>query len=390
MRKLILPSLVFLSLLSCKKDNSDNLVNTYTPEISVNEDEVQLKNRIKILNETVGLKRFKTQTLNFIKVAEVIPTFVNGCQLSASGVDRIDDKVYVTYHIRGEKYGGEILTFDVSDEFSPVVKQSIVDNHADFNDVFAGQHKSYIWLAGARDVTVSGYANTNGAIAGRIKLKGSKVPNGSFDWEAPFKSYSASSITRVPGATNMAWITSGSKGGLFVVQANNPNNVLHSRPQVREAKHFDYDGSKGVFLDGDRYRDSSQVHVYDLNSLFSFNSYSIPYDVTKLGKNGVEVDGDYAYLAMGDDGVVKFDIVNGVIVDTFKFTGSGYANSVVVDDNWIYIAYGEDGLIILDKSTFIIKAQYDFNGSCNYINLDSSFVYLANGKTGGLIILKKI
>ena len=38
--------------------------------------------------------------------------------LSATGVTVLNDKVYVTYHIRGENYSGEILTFDVANKIT--------------------------------------------------------------------------------------------------------------------------------------------------------------------------------------------------------------------------------------------------------------------------------
>ena len=69
------------------------------------------------------------------------------------------------------------------------------------------------------------------------------------------------------------------------------------------AKHFDFANDKGVFLRGNG-DGISTVDIYALDDSFTFTSFTIPYNVTALGKNGVDVVGDYAYLAMGEDGLI--------------------------------------------------------------------------------------
>ena len=69
------------------------------------------------------------------------------------------------------------------------------------------------------------------------------------------------------------------------------------------AKHFDFANDKGVFLRGNG-DGISTVDIYALDDSFTFSSFTISYNVTALGKNGVDVVGDYAYLAMGEDGLI--------------------------------------------------------------------------------------
>ena len=93
--------------------------------------------------------------------------------------------------------------------------------------IMMGHHEGNIWVARARDIDVPKYGNSNGAIALKIGLDGSKFPNDNPSWEAPLLSYSASSITRVDpplGASNgRIFMISGSKGGILLIRGNDVN-----------------------------------------------------------------------------------------------------------------------------------------------------------------------
>lgn len=387
MKKLILLTLAIVCL-SCSEDSLENTPeNSFGPEFIINSETASLASRVSRSNAPAmdGLG------VSYTKIAEVAPNEINGYGLSATGVTRLNDKVYVTYHVRGEVYGGEILTFDVSDPSNPQLIHSLVDETADYNDIMMGQGKVNVWVAGARDIYASGYQNTNGAIATKIRLNGQKLPSNDATWELPLTSYSASSITRVDpprgSSGGRIFVTTGSSGGLTVVRGNDEEDILHAR-QVNNAKHFDYDNDKGVFLRGID-ASSSEVDVYALDDSFGYNTYTIPYDVTFLGKNGIDVEGDFAYMALGDDGLVKMNITTGQIENTFHSGGNGDANAVFVDDDLIYLANGSDGLIILNKSDLSFVTSYKFDGSCNYVEVEDDLVFVANGSSGGLIILEK-
>jgi len=46
--------------------------------------------------------------------------------------------------------------------------------------------------------------------------------------------------------------------------------------------------------------------------------------------------------------------------------------------------------LIIDRTTFQLEGQYNYDGSCNYVAKDGNFIYIANGDTDGLIILEEI
>lgn len=362
----------------------------YEPTLIANDDITALATRVKSINSGGISMASSAAGISFTQVAEVTPNQINGLNLSATGVTVLKGKAYVTYHVRGENYGGEILAFDVSNPNSPQLLKSLVDEHADYNDIMMGQYKGNIWVAGARDIDVSKYSNSNGAIATKIGLANG-LPKDKPSWEVPLLSYSASSITRVnapKGASNgRTFITSGSKGGIAVVRGNNENEVFHNR-QVNNAKHFDYGKDKGVFLRGNG-DGTSTIDIYALDDSFQFESFTIPYDVTPLGKNGIDVFGDNAYLAMGEDGLVKVDLVNKTVVGSFQSSGVGLANAVQVDNGLVYVANGSDGLIVLEENSLALEASYKFSGSCNYVHVDGDNLFISNGSTGGLIIMAK-
>lgn len=393
MRKLASLFIVSLLVFACQEEAIETTPQEeFTPEFRVETDANTLSNRIIVTNERAFDAKVNNVSVSFNKVAEVAPNTVNGYGLSATGLAYLNDKVYVTYHVRGEVYGGEILTFDVSKPSNPTLVSSLVDASADYNDIQMGQYEGNIWVAGARDIYASSYENTNGAIATKIGLDGNKLPKNIASWEVPLLSYSASSITRVDppqGASNgRIFITSGSKGGLEVVRGNDENEIFHSR-QVDKAKHFDYFEEQGVFLRGID-ANSSAIDIYALDDSFSYNSFTLPYDVTYLGKNGIDVTNGYAFLAMGDDGLIKVSTVDGSIAATYKSSGTGDANAVYVDNGLVYLANGADGLIILNESDLSFVANYKYNGSCNYVEANHDLLFVANGSTGGLIILERI
>ena len=392
MKRIICISVLAILTFSCKEATEEiEPITDFLPEFVEQSDRDLLSKRITLTDETVMQASFRGATTSYTKIADVAPNTINGHTLSATGLSRLNDKIYVTYHVKGEVYGGEILTFSVSDPSEPQLISSIVDETADFNDIMTGQHKGNIWVAGARDIYVSNYENTSGAIATKIGLKSNKTPQSTATWEAPLLSYSASSITRVDppaGASNgRIFVTSGSSGGLEVIRGNDVNERFHSR-QVDNAKHFDYHDQTGVFLRGID-ANSSALDIYALDDSFTFSTYSVPYDVTYLGKNGIDVTDGYAFLAMGDDGLIKVNTSTGFIEASFKSSGSGDANSVFVDNGLVYLANGQDGLIILRESDLSFLASYNFEGSCNYVEVQGDLVFLANGSTGGLIILQK-
>ena len=403
MRKFAFLALAAAVFASCTKDDENNNDDVaYQPPVEVNSDASELASRIQYFDEPITLSGKRgSQTLNLTKKAEISSAVLDNFQLSATGVDSRNDagyaRTFLSFHTRGEEYGGELLVLDNSNPDQPVILQSLVDHDADYNDITIGQNYVRVWIAGDRSVDASGYTNTNGAVASKYWMNGNKSFDANPKWEeAPVLGYSGNSMTRVPNAGTTCpskaetWITSGSNGEVRVLNACEVagNAPIYQRI-VDNAKHFDFSGDNGVLLRG--LTDSTcAIDVYDLTNRFTFTTFTLPYDVTYLGKNGVKVEGNYAYLALGDDGVVKVDITNGSVVNTYMYSGgNGFANSIAISSANLYVAYGSNGLVIIDKNNFAFKGRYDGGGSCNFVDALNGYIYLANGDTGGFILLKE-
>jgi glutamine cyclotransferase len=152
-------------------------------------------------------------------------------------------------------------------------------------------------------------------------------------------------------------------------------------------KHFDADRNWGALVFGQQ-ENLSVIRVFDMNHLFNFTDYQIPYDVTLLGKNSLVVERNLAYLAMGSSGLVVFNLESGNIVNTFK-TDSDTANAVFVEKDYIYLAYGSAGLFILDAATIENLGNWRYEGSCNFVFVDHETVFVANGDGEGFLVLQK-
>lgn len=392
-----------LILVSCntKEEEKQPQPAAYTPPLEITPDGTDLSSRIVYSDDPIMLSGKRgAQSATLTKKADILPNTLDGYTLSATGVDARTQgnksRVFLSFHTRGEEYGGEILILNNSNPDQPVILQSLTDHDADYNDITVGQEFLRVWVAGDRSVDASGYTNTNGAVASKFWLNNNKTFDQTpFFEEAPLLGYSGNSMTRVANAGSScpsqaeSWMTSGSNGEVRVVIACDiaQNIAVHQRV-VDNAKHFDYDGNYGVLLRG--INDTiCAIDVYDLTNRYSYTTYLLPFDVTYLGKNGVDVVGSYAYLALGDDGVVKVDLSNGNVMNQYDYpNGSGYANSVVATASNIYVANGSDGMVVLDSNmTFL--GRYDGGGSCNYIDKVGSYLYVANGKTGGFMVIKE-
>ncbi|MEX0616408.1 MAG: hypothetical protein WD231_01180 [Candidatus Woykebacteria bacterium] len=96
------------------------------------------------------------------------------------------------------------------------------------------------------------------------------------------------------------------------------------------------------------------------------------------GTYNIDIQGNYAYLAMGDYGLGVVDISNPAAP---KMVGiedpSGYAGDVFVSGRYAYVAYGLDGLRIMDISDPRFPeqvAQHSFQNDRSPVSVESVFV----------------
>lgn len=380
-------ALVFL-VSACNKDNQD-IINTTQGDQKVafvtNKD--ALKDRIQIVNQPISFTGDKSSGLNYTWLANITPSVINGVTLSATCVDGFGDKAYVGWHARGAEMYGELTTISVEIPNTPLMVQSGSFTGQEFNDLEVKGSLGKLFVAGnANQNLAGGSIGDNAAMTMSFDVDVDGYVGNYVNWEHYLPGYSANSITYVANQT--LWVSKGAQGGLTVFRDYDLNEIKLDM-EVSNAKHFDATGDWGVLLYGVGFNESVVV-VWDMNNLYApVAEYTIPYDVTSQGKNSVDINGDYAYLAMGNDGVVKVDLTNGNVVANFDNDNGGLCNGVTVDWRHVYVAYGSDGLFVLDKETFEVKGNWNYDGSCNYVKKVGDYIYLANGDVDGVIVLKQ-
>lgn len=402
MKKLIFMMIIFTSLIfgGCNKFNgNENLVRNF----DMNTDLASLSERFTIVNEPITWANDNFKSSSSVGFNEVwrLESYIdaNNDTLSASSVEIIDGIIFVGSHLNNYKSasingtGGEIAIISSVNGITPTLIGSAYDAVTDYNDMEIGKNDpTNLWIVGDN--------NSRGAVILKVGLPAPGFVSAGPTLEMPIFGTSGNSIT---AKGNQLWVSSATHstnpvngGGLMVLQQDVPDQYSYSFT-VAQAKQFDSDGAFGVLLYGES-STKSWIRVFDMDSpTFDFTDYPLNgYDVTSLGKNSVDVNGGFAYLAMGDDGIIKVNLATGVIVKSFKSTGKGMANGVKTDGQYVYVAYGQGGFYLLDKTSLIAIGHWNTEYSCNYVEIDpveqpanSNHIYLANGRAG-LICLERI
>lgn len=367
---------------------------------------------------------------------------------SITGAAMFGTKAYFTSHINGSGIGGEVLVVDFAT--SPTVEVSIFDFSGDYNDltidldVNGSPAAPKLWVAGdnkkgamlryspltdidalygigvddAQDVVGNIYSMTEFPVSPTLGVSGNSVT--------------------VQG-DSVYFVAGGSAKGSLSVYSKATGTLTGKSADYKFAKHFDLgemntgSGLFSAFLydnTGSFGDDKSTLRVYNSslnNYLANGVEYDLDYDVTYVGKNGIDIDGDnnnsteqFAYCAMGGDGIIKvalapvtYKTVNypaGAVVDEYQISanapldGNGLANSLVVDGIYVYVAYGASGLLVFDKYDLAAGPIGQFNsellvnntgtsspgayqGSCNYVSVDGAILWVGFG-TGGMVKFK--
>lgn len=373
--------IVVLGLFSACSKEKEAVSPIKEKSFEINNNPSLLNKRVHYLNEPIQFENTK-KSLGYTLIASIESPTVNGQKLSATCVTGSFGRTYVGFHARGENIGGELLSLDVSVPEEPAILQSAQSETYEVNDIYLNMNQPRLWICGDTDEE-----GTHQAYAMEFSLNSELAHNETANWTKYSSSNSGNSITEasIDGNSHL-WFTSGENGGLEVFPSSNPQEIVIGFDAIN-TKHFDKDGQYGVVVIGIE-TNLSIVRVYDFNNNFSFTDYEIPYTLNSSGKNGLCVSRNQAYIAMGSDGLIIFDLMSGEIVSTFKTSG-GNANSVFVEKDYIYLAYGSAGLFIIDQFSMESLGNYKYDGSCNFVFVDHEMVYLANGDGDGFLILKK-
>ena len=387
MKRLVLITVIFASVLSCTKEQFSPIDNELG-RFELDEDTRKLEKRMEIYNTPVYFNG-KNASAAFTHVATVLPPSISGSTVGATSIAKQGNYVYVSYNTTGEDYGGAIDVIDVSNPSSPSLVSQLKTVDTDFHEVYP--ESNHLFYAGQRSVASSGYADTNGhsgAIAGRFKLAGGLLTTSNV--EEPFKGYAINSITRHGGETHM--ISGNRNGGILLTNwgfdfTSNPKQQVYFDGGQFLAR----DQSNFVALQGEPGKDT-KVWYYDYHNTDPADAqkFTLPYEVTELDRNGIAVKGTEAFLAMGEDGLIALNLNNGQH-QQYYYSDKDIAKGVAVSNKYLFVANGNDGLIIADRKSanYPQIGQYDIDEDANDVVYDpSGWVFIAQGN-GGLRVLKE-
>ncbi len=426
-KNLILFSLCCFSLQSCKKDSistpEDNppiLSEVSDDYFSSQSNSSGIDGRMAYSNDVVrweSTNPFTSGTADtrsgdsyadiyWLHVADVMPLVVSGETLSATHIDFLDDKAYVSYHKRGNDHVGAFEVVDLSDPAKPIVIYQWFIEHADINAIKVGKHSNgtdvNVWIAMSD--------SRKGATLGEVRMSsvGGFKEFKLVDLSKFIDGGITSSANSVSQSGDYLYVSSGKTyGGAFCLDAYDLSvvgSVEFPNGKYIEANGDAYSATKVVSL---QTGDNATIRTEDIGDFHFANEYNIGtilhqnVDVISRGKSTlhfVDNNPDEVYITMGMDGLKRFNIHTGE--ETWSSPSdmitSGNTNGITSDEEFIYVANGADGLTVFTKPEIGESPervfQWDLDdavtASANMVATHSEWVLVAKGQ-GGVKILKR-
>ncbi len=338
-------------------------------------------------------------------VAEVeSPTF-QGHKLSATHVQVVDDKAYVSYNKQGDIHLGGLEVFDLSNRAYPKLVSQALFDQSDVNaitvDYEGDEFSRRIWLALSH--------KNKGAVVRQIQLKdgliSENIKNVSLSkYTDSGISASANGIVR---SGEELYVTAGkTHGGTYSFDVDNLS--FNYSEQYSDAKYVATNGSVPyassvvTLVTGD----DAELKIKQVGSSEESKSVNIGtathqnVERSYRGKSTLHFAQRYpevVFVTMGYDGLKGFDIYTDeeLYSTPSNILTKGNTNGVTSDDDYIYIANGADGISVLDipESPGEMNPifHWDLNeapASANYMTTDGEWIFVAKGGEG-LKILRK-
>ena len=304
---------------------------------------------------------------------------------SATCIQPANGKLYVSYHTNGnDAAGGNIEVASMTEGNKKLtIEQSKKADRIDYNHLIVDGNKLY--LAGSQQGNGSAEGTAVGAFMGEIELTGSGISD-NMVLNAVDKKNSKIDANCV-AAFGTDHVLATTKG--FYVFDKDGNADLYGSSV---GKHVVTVNSKLYALTED-----GTLNVYNSSNMETAEkTYQVGAVEPKGNKAVVAVDnnGDI-YVCKGKNGVAKISgsTVNQEFFKCPTISNSadkkhpgeveGCANGIAVDGSYVYLACGSYGLVVLDKSTGtkICHRKAPKEKSANYVAVDGENIYVAYGKS---------
>lgn len=340
--------------------------------------------------------------------------------ISATCVQELNGRLYMSYHTRDKKHGGCIEVFSPVENNKVTLEQYLCDDQKDldFNHLLAVKLKS-----DKRMVYLPGSSNKKGAMLAYIPIQDNHLLadqsksitttiNGkdTVIYEKPLqfiqmnpataefakKGYDENCVVYNDETNHL--IVATTKG--YLVYNADTYNELDKINKPGKVKHIAIGNGKivTVYLNKEATNETeaipATVEIFDQKAedlSNPINSFAISTIEPNNGKNVVRVDDNKIYVCRGAAGMYVYDmegnelwhyqmpsptITEGDKAGKYK----GHANGCYVGKKYVYIAYGGFGLVVLDKETHKVVAHRDLVHSANYVIEYKGYIYVAYGQ----------
>lgn len=340
--------------------------------------------------------------------------------ISATCVQELNGRLYMSYHTRDKKHGGCIEVFSPVENNKVTLEQYLCDDQKDldFNYLLAVKLKS-----DKRMVYLPGSSNKKGAMLAYIPIQDNHLLadqsksitttiNGkdTVIYEKPLqfiqmnpataefakKGYDENCVVYNDETNHL--IVATTKG--YLVYNADTYNELDKINKPGKVKHIAIGNGKivTVYLNREATNETeaipATVEIFDQKAEDLSNpikSFAISTIEPNNGKNVVRVDDNKIYVCRGAAGMYVYDmegnelwhyqmpsptITEGDKAGKYK----GHANGCYVGKKYVYIAYGGFGLVVLDKETHKVVAHRDLVHSANYVIEYKGYIYVAYGQ----------
>ncbi|GET27527.1 hypothetical protein [Prolixibacter sp. NT017] len=441
----IIIALFALVLASCSKDDGKSPFGSNTDEdITVVNDDAAFTSRVTTMDEVVNVASSSLKAASVVPsnsytlklVAHVDPPLADqgkSDKLSASFVQVVGDKAYVTYHRQDDIVKGAFEVIDMSDPKHPQISSQLTYGNVEFNalnvddqtysDPDAGT-VTRCWLAcdDHKDGAVLRelYLEANGDIYYPTGKNKNKIIQRDKVLDAP----SSNAVFRHGdylyfAAGGEEKTITNSKGETITLNTGITKIALSdfstaARVRFSYAKYAAYAANVDKVVGFEGVADA-KLHVLapDLSSddVMNIGNYYYPGNSNNpgtsdnhttpdyQGKSTITVDGNLVFVSLGAVGLKAFDLTAGQTDPTpvyqYLLTDQnvGNVNAVTLFNGDIMIANGADGLVVASipaqGTDLEILGSYNPEGSVNYVAGTNDYIILAAG-TGGLYILKKV
>lgn len=346
--------------------------------------------------------------------------------ISATCVQELNGRLYMSYHTRDKKHGGCIEVFKPVENNKVTLEQYLCDDQKDldFNHLLAVKLKS-----NKRMVYLPGSSFKKGAMLAYIPIQDNNhlladesksittTINGkdTVIYEKPLqfiqmnpataeyakKGYDENCVVYNEETNHL--IVATTKG--YLVYNADTYNEIDKISKPGKVKHIAIGNGKivTVYLDREATSETEAIpaHVEIFNQVEKdqktedlskpIGKFSISTIEPNNGKNVVRVDDNKIYVCRGAAGMYVYDmegnelwhyqmpsptITEGDKAGKYK----GHANGCYVGKKYVYIAYGGFGLVVLDKETHKVVAHRDLVHSANYVIEYKGYIYVAYGQ----------